>query len=334
MASITQHLTPADADLFFTRNDRDDPRMGDVVRRVVADAGSDPIDLALADASPARTTLAIIGVPQDIGVERNGGRAGAAEAPDAIRRWLYRLTTFDIETSTSIQPGAVADLGNIVCDGSLEEIHERLSLVVEQVCARGMVPIVLGGGHDVSYATITGAARAVGPVGALNIDAHLDVRSSSVRNSGTPFRMLIEEGSLVASRFIEIGIQGFANAAEHVRWLLDRGGRIITLDDVRARGFAKVLSTAWQSVSAGDARVYGSLDIDGVRASDAPGVSAAMPDGLTSEDFLHAARQLGRKSAIVGLDVVEVNPRYDRDGITAKLAAHAVARFIGGRSDT
>jgi formiminoglutamase len=310
-------LTAPDPDLFFSKNDPTDPRMGELVVR---------------DASATSTArVAIIGVPQDIGVERNGGRIGAAEAPDAIRRWLYRLTPYDIETSRLVPDGFVVDMGNIRCDGELEEIHERLSDVVATVCAEGLVPLVLGGGHDITYATIAGAARALGPVGAINLDAHLDVRPPApARTSGTPFRMLIEEGSLLPGAFIEYGIQSFANAASHAEWLVGRGGRIITLEEIRARGFAKMLATAWQIATSGADRISGSLDIDGVRAADAPGVSAAMPDGFSAEELFAAARTLGRRTATVGLDVVEVNPRYDRDGITAKLAAHAVMRFIAG----
>ena len=47
---------------------------------------------------------------------------------------------------------------------------------------------------------------------------------------------LIDEGMLLPTSFIELGIQSFANAAEHARWLIEHGGRIITLDEVRARG--------------------------------------------------------------------------------------------------
>jgi formiminoglutamase len=309
-------LHPPDPTLFFSRNDPTDPRMGDLVAR---------------GEIVAATRVAIIGVPQHIGVERNGGRIGAAEAPDAIRRWLYRLTPFDFESARSVAPGFVADLGDIPCDVELEGIHERLAVAVSDVCARGVIPIVLGGGHDITYATISGAVREFGPIGAINLDAHLDVRPPlPLRNSGTPFRMLIEEGHVVAHAFVELGVQSFANAAEHARWLVERGGRIITLDETRERGFAKTFSNAWQVVTGNADRVYGSLDIDGVRASDAPGVSATMPDGFSAEELLFAARQLGRRSATIGLDVVEVNPRHDRDGITAKLAAHAAMRFIAG----
>lgn len=318
LSLLSDNLIPCEAALFFSKGDVADPRMGDLVAHDASGGSRD-------------ARVALIGVPQDIGVERNGGRVGAAAAPDAIRRWLYRLTPYDVETSRSIPPGFLVDLGNVRCDGELEDIHARLRDVVETVCAAGLVPVVLGGGHDITYATISGAVGATGPVGAINLDAHLDVRPPAPqRNSGTPFRMLIDEGKLVAEAFIEYGIQSFANSASHAQWLVEQGGRIITLEEIRARGFGKMFATAWQIATSNAERIYGSLDIDGVRASDAPGVSAAMPDGFSAEELYAAARALGRRTATVGLDVVEVNPTYDRDGITAKLAAHAVMRFVAG----
>lgn len=280
---------------------------------------------------PGAAHIALIGVPQDIGVERNGGRVGAAAAPDAIRGMLYRLTPYSIG-GESIPRGFLIDMGNIRCDGELEEIHDRLAEVVHQVCAAGLVPVVLGGGHDTTYAAASGVHAVYGPLGLLNIDAHLDVRPPNpLRNSGTSFRMLIEEGKLVPNSFVEFGIQSFVNAAAHVRWLRDRGGRIMPLHEIRSLGFSKAFSTALLIAGSGVERCYGTLDIDGVRAADAPGVSATLPDGFTADELLTIAHALGRRPGVAALDIVEVNPRFDRDSITAKLAAHAVVRFLHGR---
>ncbi len=316
MTSLANLLTPPDENLFYTRNDPGDPRMGDVAER----------DLAL---FPGNARIAIIGMPQDIGVERNKGRKGAAAGPDAIRAMFYKLATYSITGRTSIPNGSVIDMGNIVCAGELEEIHDRLTEVTGTVCKAGLVPLVLGGGHDTTYASATGVYNTYGPLGMLNLDAHLDVRPPiPQRNSGTSFRMLIEEGKLTPHRFVEFGIQNFVNSEEHVRWLVDQEGTIITLDEIRQRGFQDMLGTAWQIAHSGQSTVYGTLDIDGVRAADAPGVSATMPDGLTAGELLETATLLGRNPATVGLDIVEVNPTYDRDNQTAKLAAHAAIRFI------
>jgi formimidoylglutamase len=315
-----QHLIPPDESLFFSRNDPDDLRLGDLATRHPGDF-------------PAKARVAIIGVPQDIGVARNGGRPGASEAPDAIRRMLYRLTPFDVATGRSIEHGMIRDLGDIHCGGELEEIHARLTAVVSDVCRAGVIPIVLGGGHDTTYAAATGVAAVHGTLGMINADAHLDVRAPNpMRNSGTSFRMLIEEGCLDPECFVELGIQSHVNAEAHVRWLTGRGGRIITLDEIRSAGLHAQLAAALRIATAGERPLYGTLDIDGVRASEAPGVSAPLPDGFSTTELLEVALTLGRHPSIRGLDIVEVNPRFDRDNATARLAAHAIVRFIAAAS--
>lgn len=286
------------------------------------------------DAVPSGARAALIGVPQHIGVERNGGRVGAGEAPDAIRAMLYRATPYDVGSGRLLPQDFLCDLGNIRTDGTLEEIHERLTAVVRGVCENGMIPLVLGGGHDITYAAVAGAHAVHGTLGAVNLDAHLDVRPPSpLRNSGTSFRMLVEEGIVAAENLVAFGIQGFANAEAHAAWLIGEGGRIITLDEIRARGFSESLGTAYLIASSGERPVYGTLDIDGVRAADAPGVSAVLPNGLEARELLAAARLLGRCSRTVALDIAEVNPRYDRDNITARLAAHAALQFLAGLAE-
>jgi len=318
---LLPHLIPTDPALFFTKNDPADPRMGDLVGR-----GIEAVDEG--------SRVAIIGVPQDIGVARNGGRVGAAQAPDAIRAMFYRLTPFDLASQHSVRHGTVIDLGNIRCDGDLEEIHERLAEVVAGVCRRRLIPLVLGGGHDITYAAASGVHAVHGPLGVINFDAHLDVRRPNpLRNSGTSFRMLIEEGKLPPEQFVEFGIQSFANAQTHSEWLQERGGNIFSLESVRQEGFAHALDQAYRIASTGGTRVYATLDIDGVRAADAPGVSATMPDGFAASELLAAARLLGSSTATVAVDIVEVNPRFDRDNQTAKLAAHAMMRCIAGIGD-
>ena len=67
-----------DPDLFFTRNDRNDPRLGEIVGRAAEQY--------------AAAEIVIVGCPQDEGERRNGGREGAASAPGEIPRQVYKLT--------------------------------------------------------------------------------------------------------------------------------------------------------------------------------------------------------------------------------------------------
>jgi formiminoglutamase len=73
-----------------------------------------------------------------------------------------------------------------------------------------------------------------------------------------------------------------------------------------------------------------SFDMDAVRGADAPGVSAPSPVGLFAEDMLQAAFLTGKSSLVRLIDIAEVNPEYDIDGKTAKLAALVVMHFLSG----
>jgi arginase family enzyme len=90
MSVIFSQTSRPDPGLFFTRNDRNDPRLGQIV-------SSKEKDYDAAD-------IIILGCPQDEGVRRNGGRAGAAAAPNAIRDQFYKLTPFNIKNFRVFQP--------------------------------------------------------------------------------------------------------------------------------------------------------------------------------------------------------------------------------------
>lgn len=312
------NLRAPDPALFFTRNDPADARMGDLVLH-----GYDVI--------PDGVRVALIGVPQHIGVVRIGGRPGAAAGPDAIRAALYRLTPYSIENDFSIQPGMVVDLGDIDCEGELEEIHERVENVVADVRSRGLFPIVLGGGHDIAYPSARGGIGPGGRGGLVNVDAHLDVRPAlPYRNSGTSIRMLVDEGTVDGNGLVEYGIQSHANARAHAEWVVAAGGTIVGLNFLRANGFEKSFAEALGKAAMNGRRVHATLDIDGVIGSSAPGVSAAMPDGLAPAEFLRAARMMGSHPSVVSLDIAELNPGLDRNGITARLAACSVMEVVVG----
>ncbi|HLR26945.1 MAG TPA: hypothetical protein VK112_13855, partial [Fodinibius sp.] len=52
----------------------------------------------LAHQQESSPKVVLLGFPSDEGVKRNGGREGAAEAPDEIRKELYKMTPDAEET--------------------------------------------------------------------------------------------------------------------------------------------------------------------------------------------------------------------------------------------
>ncbi len=320
MGSVFTYLDPPDEKLFFSRKDDSDPRMGDLVLRGEAKV-TDEI------------AVGIIGVPTDEGVKRNGGRVGAKDGPDAIRAEFYKKTPFVIGKDASPSAVPVFDFGNVKIGKTLEETHTRLSETVQTLAAAGIVPIVLGGGHDIAYPNFVGFSSGKRNVGVINIDTHLDYRKPiPKRNSGTSFRQMLDHPSsaLNAMNLVEVGIQSFANAADHYSELVERGATVFSLRDVRAEGVAKTLDLAYELATASVDSLYMSFDLDVVHSTDAPGVSAPLPTGFTAEEFLTAALFAGKRRKTKLIDIVEMNPKYDVDGRTAKLAALAMMYFLTG----
>jgi formiminoglutamase len=300
----------------------DDPRLGEIVEFWK----DGPIAL-----KPGRAVL--IGFPQDEGVRRNHGRQGAAEAPAAIRRFLYTFTLWDAERGVGLEGSPPLDAGNIRIAGTLEDTQEALGAVVGAILASGAVPIVLGGGHETAYGHYLGYVTARRPVGIINLDAHLDVRpcQDGRGHSGSPFRQALDHPTspLPGPHFVCLGAQPQSVSRVHWEFARGRGCRIGWYRQVR-RCPVKHLRQEASRLSAAGCQVYVSLDADAIRAADVPGVSAPNASGFPAEQVLALARAAGNSPVVCSFDLVEINPRHDPDGRSSRWAALAVWNFLMG----
>ena len=71
-------------------------------------------DLVRPAAELPEANVCLVGLPLDFGTVLEGGRAGAAHAPDAIRRELHRYhKTYNLEQGISLTGLHIADAGNL-----------------------------------------------------------------------------------------------------------------------------------------------------------------------------------------------------------------------------
>ncbi|MFN2501557.1 MAG: formimidoylglutamase [Pyrinomonadaceae bacterium] len=315
MSEIFDLSTRPDPEVFFKRNDAYDLRLGEMVR-------SDPADYEVAD-------IVILGCPQDEGVRRNGGRVGAAKAPNAIRKQFYKLTTLNIKKR-------IFDLGDTVIGSSLEATHDTHFTIVKQVLADGKRLIVLGGGNDISFPDGAAMADVLGPEWwiAVNIDSHLDVRIAEERNSGTAYRQLLEGGHLLPTYFYEVGYQSHFASRFYYDYIRDLGVNRISLEMIRSRAEADLelkenIRQKFIGHSSSLSTFFG-FDMDSVRSADAPGTSAPSPLGLRAGEFITLVKYAASLANTKIIEFSEVNPDFDIDDRTTKLVAIGMHRFCSG----
>ncbi len=286
------------------------------------------------EGQPVQTGL--LGVPTDAGVVQGGGRAGAALGPNAVREQLKRYgVAYNFERQVDLSSVAVADFGDLIPDEkSVEGTHQRLTNVVAAIVRLGAIPILLGGGHDLTFGGVRGLAEgATDAIGGLTIDAHFDVRETvnGVVTSGTPFRNILERIETVrGDHFIEIGGNGLVNDKAHFDYLIMKKSRLFSLAETRQKGIGPIIEKALQIAGHGTEKIFCSIDLDSVAQAFAPGVSAPSPEGFTPEEVSLAAYLMGLHPKTAYFDIMELNPTFDQDGRTARLAAGLILHFLTG----
>lgn len=262
-------------------------------------------------------SIALLGMPDDLGVRLNNGRPGAKEGPRAIRD---ALSKYGVAEQYLCDLPRVFDAGDVMpAEGdnayALDQTHERVSAAAEQLARNGMLVIGLGGGHDLTYALARGVWRAHEPraMPGIYFDAHLDVRETP--GSGMSFRRLIEEG--IAGSLRIIGFNPLVNQREHAEWFFSRGCTIAPIGADPLGGI---------DTNGG----FVSVDIDAIDMSAAPGVSAPNPAGLNPRVVAAALEQFGQFYNLRCLDFMELSPPHDEGGRTARLVAHLLLSFLRG----
>lgn len=268
-------------------------------------------------ASVSPNDFVLHGFAVDEGVKRNKGTVGAKDAPNLIRKNMSNFPVVSPEFS-------LKDFGNITCEnGNLEGSQNELAEKVAEILKRNGKSVVLGGGHEVTFAHYSGIRKAFPgkKIGIINIDAHFDNREPEAgigASSGTGFWQIAQE---VEIHSLHIGIQKNSNTLKLFDTAHHYGMKYILADEL----FFENLPAVYQKIDEVTASchvLYLTICMDVFNASIAPGVSAAAYNGIFADSaFMHYFKHILKSEKLLAFDIAEVNPALDQNERTARLAA-------------
>ncbi len=297
---------------------KDDVRLAEVVR-VMTDIHQ-----------PSEGAVVVLGIPDDRGVVVNHGRIGSRHGPSIFRQCFYRLP---LGGENELEHLELWDAGDLVLEDHIDATHESLRKVVSALHRRGCIVVVVGGGHDASYGGVLGLRDAMPDAKVMNIDAHLDVRSREDDNqvgSGSTFYRLVEEAGVPGKDIYQLGFHSHSSTPVHVQYARSKSMHLWSWEDLNRGGRSKVLTDMLYHL-AHHGQVGVTWDLDSICATCAPGVSAPATVGFTAEEALSLAEMLGAHANINHLEIMELNPKVDYQGMTARLAAMIVWHFVAAR---
>lgn len=258
------------------------------------------------------------GLPTLLGVRYDASSSfarGAADGPPAIREAISAPSSNPwTEAGADLGSRSVLDdAGDLVPDPGAAGRASIEARVAELIRA-GRLPVVLGGDHSISYPVL----RAIRPqhpsLTILHFDAHADLYDrfdGDPYSHACPMARIMEEA--LADRLIQIGIR---TLSPDQRAQAERFG--VEVREMRHwRGPEPI---------ALDGPVYLSLDLDVLDPAFITGIAHPEPGGLTVAELVGQLRAL--EARIVGVDLVELNPRLDPSGRSGLVAVKILKALV------
>jgi agmatinase len=280
--------------------------------------------------------IAVIGIAHSEPYDGDEQPNDQSRAPDAIRSasGLFSYggrAHFDFDLGTdlaAVLPGRCIDCGNLLRDGEpYPEYATRVTDALATLWRGGAQVIVLGGDHGVTIPVLDALEALERTVHVVHIDAHLDWRRDvgGVRRGYSSPLYWASTKRCVAG-MTQIGLRGTGSARRgEVDAARAYGSRLFTAAEVHSGGLGPALA----SIPA-DLPLYITIDADGLDPAVMPGVLAPAPGGLAFTQVAPLLATLARRQPVLGMDVVEIAPRYDAsNAITCITAGRLIVTLLG-----
>src|SRR6478736_4398295 len=258
--------------------------------------------------------IAIFGIAEGRGTDTN---KGSANGPDEIRKKLYALKRGTGKYN-------IVDLGNLKTGIDLDETYVRISEVCRMLLENNVLPILLGGTHDLDYGQYCGYETMNKLVSLLNIDAFLDLedKRESPANQQHINKLLLHEPNFLFS-YTHLAYQSYLIDPMSVSILEKLYFEAFRIGQVRTN-----MQEMEPTIRNADLL---SFDITAIRSSDAPGNANAQPFGLTGEEACQICWYPGLNEKLSSIGFYEYNPSKDDDSKkTASVIATMIWYFIEG----
>lgn len=314
-------------------------KAGEKIR--VLSEGEDIHNLAAYSKQGVRYVL--IGVPESVGPLANHGDSGAQNAWEPFLVSFLNMQHNEYLNSASILCLGHVNIRSIQAEtGRLqkshsgfyvelrkmcEEIDRRVEEVATKVFQCGLIPIVIGGGHNNAYPLLKAAAQTIGKnkgVNCLNCDPHADFRPMEGRHSGNSFSYARHEGWL--NRYAVTGLHRNYNSQAMLNDMKEDKEVYFTFREDET-GITEAIKKAVAFLK-GDQRPAGlELDIDSLAFIP---VSAFTPSGMSVEEARQYIRVATRLLSPAYLHLPEGAPAASarEDKMVGKTLALLVADFV------
>ncbi len=230
-----------------------------------------------------------------------------------LRKELYSLYPGNWETS-------IADLGNILPGNTRKDTYFALQEILASLVKRNILPVVIGGSQDLTYALYRAYDGLEQMVNLVTIDSKFDFgKESDVLSASSYLTKIILEEPNNLFNFCNLGYQTYYNSQEEID-LIEK----LFFDAYRLGDISNSISIAEPVLR--DADIV-SLDLNSVMSSDSGNFINFTPNGFSGKEICSLARYAGLSDKVSLIGIFNHNDSKQESQLMAQIVWYFIEGF-------
>jgi formiminoglutamase len=232
-----------------------------------------------------------------------------------IRKAFYALFPGSWNTT-------IADIGDINKGETVEDTYFALKTIIAVLIEKKIIPIIIGGTQDLTYANYRAYDALIPMVNIVNIDCKFDLGDSSrpIKNNSFVGKIILDQPYNLFN-YATIGYQTYFNSQEEID-LMDK----LYFESYRLGQISKNITLVEPVLR--DANIV-SLDLNSVKSAEVSLNQKYSPNGFDGKEICAISRYAGISNKVSSFGIYEYKASKD-DEITSMLIAQIVWYFIEG----
>lgn len=261
------------------------------------------------------STAVLFGAPFD---GTTSFKPGARFASSAMREDSWAIESYSPYFDKDLEDLNLFDYGDLELPfGDKKNALRIIQEHVQQIIDANKIPVMIGGEHLVSLAPVKALSKKYDDLNIIHFDAHTDLREDYLGEAlshATVLRRIYDQvGDGKVNQFcIRSGLkEEFEWAKEHTH-----------LEKFTYKTLADCVKRLENKP------VYITIDLDVLDPSVFPGTGTPEPGGIDFHQMLDIINILSKLNNVVGMDVVELSPKFDASGVSTAVACKTLRELV------
>ena len=217
----------------------------------------------------------------------------------------------------------IVDLGTLQLMPTRKESFHSIQVVCEALIHDGIIPVIIGGGHDISYAVYKAYAALEKFITLTAVDKSFDIGLEDDKlASYSHFGKIISHKPSHLFHYVSLGYQSYFVSNMATEMLKEMNFDLLRLGDLKAN-FQEVEPIMRNTD-------FLSFDISAIQYAYAQANVYNSPNGLTGEEACQIMRYAGVSDKLSAVGLFEYNQGLDANNQTAQLVSQMLWYFIDG----